>query len=236
MPPPAAAVAPSAGGLGGAAGGGSGNDKANSLSAAAELSHRSISELLRIRKDVHAGISLVEIKQLWDSILAFTLEVRPTSPLCSAPPARSLTHAQVETYNMGVRAWGLRSTLLAQAKGFIERKHETHMKQLVSTLDSEKWSQCDMSAMRQASVDRLCSGRAAAGGETGAPGVGAGATETPVNVVNMAMVDGREFRVCWSALLLVQVSGRSERAKRASEACERSERRKGVGRVGAAGC
>jgi len=45
------------------------------LAAAAELAHRSISELLRIRKDKHSLLSLPEIKQLWDSILAFTLEV-----------------------------------------------------------------------------------------------------------------------------------------------------------------
>ena len=50
--------------------------------------------------------------------------------------------------------------MLAQAKAFIERKHETHLKTLVSTLDAEKWNQCDVTAMRQSGIDRLCSGRA----------------------------------------------------------------------------
>jgi len=72
----------------------------NPLFAASELAHRSISELLRIRKDAHSLLGHAEMKQMWDSCLAFTLEL--------------------ETHSIGIKAWGLRSTLLSQAKAFVE--------------------------------------------------------------------------------------------------------------------
>lgn len=84
----------------------------NALVFAASLSYRSISELLRVRSDFHSLLSLQELKQLWDACLAFTLEL--------------------EAHSGGGKAWGLRSTLLTQAKSFVERTHEKHMSNLVS--------------------------------------------------------------------------------------------------------
>ena len=94
------------------------------LVAAAELSHKSVTELLRLRKEAHSLVSFEEMKKLWDSCLAFTL--------------------QLEKYS-GQKAYGLRSTLLAQAKAFVERQHESNMASLVAALDREKWSQSDVS-------------------------------------------------------------------------------------------
>ena len=95
------------------------------LSGAAELAHKSISDLLRVRKDAHSLISLDEMKNLWDTCLTFTL--------------------QLEKCSHGNKAYGLRSTLLSQAKSFLERQHESCMARLVAALDSEKWVQCDVS-------------------------------------------------------------------------------------------
>ena len=88
------------GGGGGGSGGNPGVESENPLFAASELAHRSISELLRIRKDAHSLLGHAEMKQMWDSCLAFTLEL--------------------ETHSIGIKAWGLRSTLLSQAKAFVE--------------------------------------------------------------------------------------------------------------------
>ena len=96
----------------------------SALWAASELSHKSISEILRLRKDAHSLITFEDMRRLWDSCLAFTLQVEKVS---------------------GQKAYGLRSTLLAQAKAFVERKHEANMSSLVAALDGERWNQCDVS-------------------------------------------------------------------------------------------
>lgn len=47
-----------------------------------------------------------------------------------------------------------------QAKLFVELTHESFMASLVSALESEKWSQADVSPERQAELDRLTAGKA----------------------------------------------------------------------------
>ena len=51
----------------------------SALYAAADLSHKSISELLRLRKEAHSLIPFEEMKRLWDSCLVFTLQVEKFS-------------------------------------------------------------------------------------------------------------------------------------------------------------
>jgi vacuolar protein sorting-associated protein 54 len=97
---------------------------AQAVMSAAELSSKSISELLRLRKDAHSLVSLEEMKRLWDVCTSFTTQLE------------SLTNS---------KATGLQSTLLAQAKAFVECKHESHMSSLVAALESERWTQCDVS-------------------------------------------------------------------------------------------
>jgi vacuolar protein sorting-associated protein 54 len=97
---------------------------AQAVTSAAELSSKSISELLRLRKDAHSLVSLEEMKRLWDVCMSFTAHFE------------SLTD---------YKATGLRSTLLSQAKAFVERKHESNMSSLVAALESERWTQCDVS-------------------------------------------------------------------------------------------
>lgn len=99
-------------------------NKDNGIPSVTEIAHKSISDLLRQRKELHSLVSLDEMKQLWDACLSFTL--------------------QLESFT-GSKVYGLRSTLLAQAKSFVERKHENHMAALVAALDGEKWIQVSVS-------------------------------------------------------------------------------------------
>ena len=90
-----------------------------------ELATRSIAELLRLRREAHSVISLAEMKQLWDTCILFT--------------------TRMEAYSNQNRAVSLRSTLVGQAKSFLDRTHESNMSALVAALDSERWSQCEVS-------------------------------------------------------------------------------------------
>ena len=90
-----------------------------------ELATRSIAELLRLRREAHSVISLTEMKQLWDTCISFT--------------------TKMEAYSNETRAVSLRSTLVGQAKAFLDRTHESNMSALVAALDSERWSQCEVS-------------------------------------------------------------------------------------------
>ena len=161
------------------------------LTAAADLSHKSISELLRLRKESHSLITFDEMKRLWDTCLSFTLSIEKFS---------------------GQKAYGLRSTLLTQAKAFVERRHEANMASLVSALDGERWNQCDVSSERQAALERLCSGRAVLSGQgtidvaTGAPSSTSATTARPEGAkLAEADVEGKRYKVVWSCLLLVEM-------------------------------
>ncbi len=182
----------------------------SALSAASDLSHKSISEILRLRKDAHSLITFEDMKRLWDSCLAFTIQVERVS---------------------GQKAYGLRSTLLAQAKAFVERKHESNMSSLVAALDGERWNQCDVSeffafvclsfedlkqslffilmsktkqqvsAERQAALERLCTGRAVLS-STRDKGLSVAIDITEASP--FACVEGTNYRVVWSCLLLIE--------------------------------
>ena len=113
---------------------GHGNDNAQhtpsataaALAAAVDLAEKSVSELLRLRREAHSLVSFDGMRQLWDTSLTFTL--------------------QLERFS-GRKAYGLRSTLLAQAKSFVERKHEANMSTLAAAMDSERWVQCNVRSL-----------------------------------------------------------------------------------------
>ncbi|KAL7497030.1 hypothetical protein ACHAWT_005179 [Skeletonema menzelii] len=161
---------------------------AAALSAAADLAEKSVSELLRLRREAHSLVSFDGMRQLWDTSLTFTL--------------------QLERFS-GKKAYGLRSTLLAQAKSFVERKHESNMSSLVAALDSERWVQCNVSAERQAALTRLCSGRAAFSSRaTGRGGDTVAASNVPLSPAAKmadADVEGVRYKVVWSCLLLLEM-------------------------------
>jgi len=152
------------------------------VASAAELSAKSVSEVLRLRKEAHSLVNLEEMKRLWDACLSFTLQVEKAS---------------------GNKAYGLRSTLLAQAKAFVERKHESNMSALVAALDSERWSQCDVSSERQAALTRLCSGRAVLASKR--HGTDDAKENGEQEKMSEAEVEGIRYKVVWSCLLLVEM-------------------------------
>ena len=102
-----------------------------------ELATRSIAELLRLRREAHSVISLTEMKQLWDTCVSFT--------------------TKMEGYSNDIRAVSLRSTLVGQAKAFLDRAHESNMSALVAALDSERWSQCEVSCLLLSVMQMPCS-------------------------------------------------------------------------------
>lgn len=150
-----------------------------------ELATKSIAELLRLRKEAHSVISLTEMKQLWDTCISFTMKM--------------------EDYSNQSRAVSLRSTLVGQAKAFLDRTHESNMSALVAALDSERWSQCEVSSQRQVALTRLCTGLATVSTplrniqENGSDDLG-NKDKKPV-----AVVEGTHYKVVWSCLLLVEM-------------------------------
>ncbi|KAL7490244.1 hypothetical protein ACHAW6_015999 [Cyclotella cf. meneghiniana] len=162
---------------------------AASLAAAADLAEKSVSELLRLRREAHSLVSFDGMRQLWDTSLTFTLQLEQFS---------------------GRKAYGLRSTLLSQAKSFVERKHEANMSTLVAALDSERWVQCNVSAERQAALNRLCSGRAAFTSRNATLRnidnvVSASAPGGGRDKMADAEVEGVRYKVVWSCLLLLEM-------------------------------
>ncbi|VEU35769.1 unnamed protein product [Pseudo-nitzschia multistriata] len=152
---------------------------------AAELATNSIAELLRLRKEAHSVISLSEMKQLWDTCTEFA--------------------TKMEDYSNQTRAVSLRSTLVGQAKSFLDRTHESNMSTLVSALDSERWSQCEVSNERQAALTRLCTGLATVSTplrnlQQNGDDDQKGKAKNPV-----AVVEGVNYKVVWSCLLLIEM-------------------------------
>lgn len=152
------------------------------LLSGAELSNKSISEILRLRKDAHSLANFDEMKRLWDSCHAFIVQMESIS---------------------GQKAYILRSALLAQTKAYIEHQHELNMSRLAAALDSEKWVQFDVSHERQLALDRLCSGRAVFFSKEGMLKV----TDTENSKKStFAEVEGKKYRVVWSNLLLIEMT------------------------------
>jgi hypothetical protein len=109
------------------------------LREACELAQKTVSALLMNRKEVHTKLKVGELKELQSCSFEFLTSVEKVS---------------------GRSCYGLRSTLLAQAKAFLEQRQEQNLTNLAAALDSEKWTQAEVSFERQKGVDRLASGQA----------------------------------------------------------------------------
>ena len=154
------------------------------VAAASELASKSISELLRLRKDAHSLVTLGEMKAIWDSCSSFAL--------------------QIEKLGSNGHTSTLRTALLAQAKAFVERRHESNMSSLAAALDSERWIQCEVSASRQDAVSRLCSGLSIHA--TSSKRGNAGTEMDGQSLKHPELeVEGTQYKVVWSCLLLVEM-------------------------------
>lgn len=104
-----------------------------------DLCYRHIISLLVARREANVSMDLAEIKVLWDSTMSFLGAVEQIS---------------------GTAGFGLKSTLLTQAKQFVEHVHKGGVGRLLAALDAERWVQTDVGAERQAEIDHLMAGRA----------------------------------------------------------------------------
>lgn len=181
------------------------------LQAASDIVQKSIVQIINFRRDINAKFDPHRMKFLWEISLTFVL---------------CLEHSSTSTAAI------LRSCLHIQSKGFLDYLHESYKNRLVSTLDNERWVQCDVTPDRQREIDRVSSGKAflvAAGGngngssgsahsgglngqststsDTSAlqAGNGTGQIKKKDKEVRAALVDQVEYKVVWSVLLLTEI-------------------------------
>jgi vacuolar protein sorting-associated protein 54 len=168
------------------------------LATACDLAQRSIAQLLALRRDATARISIEKMTFMWEISLHFVLTLEGLS---------------------GSTAYVIRQCLLTQTRAFLEHMHTTVKGKLVNTLDSERWAQCDVGADRQLELDRLSSGRLfmhkqqtstedggvlkSVSGMNSSSGGGTGVRKKDCSP---ATVDGSPFKVVWSVMLLTEIT------------------------------
>eukprot|EP01041_Mallomonas_annulata_P005065 gene5065-10139_t len=103
-----------------------------------DLAQRTVSQILSLRKDSNARLTVDKIKFLWETSLFFIL---------------SLERLTLST------AYILRQCLVSQSKVFLEYLSENLKGRLINALDAEKWTQCDVTLDRQKELDRLVSAK-----------------------------------------------------------------------------
>ena len=164
------------------------------LAAACDLAQRSVAQLLALRREGTARISMEKMKFMWEISLHFVLTLEGLS---------------------GSTAYVIRQCLLTQTRAFLEHMHSTVKGRLASTLDSERWAQCDVSLERQLEIDRLSAGKASLQQQTEievdadrriSNGQAGGITAAGKKKdCKPALVDGAPFKVVWSVMLLTEI-------------------------------
>lgn len=164
------------------------------LATACDLAQRSVAQLLALRREGTARISMEKMKFMWEISLHFVLTLEGLS---------------------GSTAYVIRQCLLTQTRAFLEHMHSTVKGRLASTLDSERWAQCDVSSERQLEIDRLSAGKASLQQQTEIDVVsdrrnnnGQSGDITAVGKkkdCKPALVDGAPFKVVWSVMLLTEI-------------------------------
>jgi vacuolar protein sorting-associated protein 54 len=162
------------------------------LATACDLAQRSVAQLLSLRRDGTARISMEKMKFMWEISLHFVLTLEGLS---------------------GSTAYVIRQCLLTQTRAFLEHMHTTVKGRLANTLDSERWAQCDVGPERQLEIDRLSTGQAFLQQRSGSDAdaekrtsnghVGNGMRKKDCAPV---VVDGAPFKVVWSAMLLTEIT------------------------------
>ncbi len=112
-------------------------DSQDVLTAASELAQRSVSQMLQVRRDVHASYRANDLKQLWDHTLAFVTTGEKLS---------------------GRTGYGLKGIMLKQAQAFVLTLHKQRVGALVNALDTEEWKQCTVSRHQEFMTRRLYEG------------------------------------------------------------------------------
>ena len=138
------------------------------------------------------------MKAIWDSCITFANQIDKLG-------RDGTGHPQQQQQQQHTSA--IRTTLLAQVKLFVERRHESNMSSLAAALDSERWLQCEISVGRQDAVTRLCSGLSM----TAIPlmkrntTTSSGETDGQTTKYPELEVEGTRYKVVWSCLLLIEM-------------------------------
>lgn len=151
--------------------------KTTALYVASELCISLISDLFVARKEGFSFIKFEEMQHLWKICLKFACDMDELTVLL-APPAKAL-----------------RALLSTQAKAFIDQQHISHMTSLAACLESEKWTQCTISAERQYAIAKLCDqDEKKIFDET-----------SQQKVFHEAIVGEQKYKVVWSCLFLMDI-------------------------------
>lgn len=171
---------------------------AESTRAVCEAGVRKLAKLIALREEATAkAAKLSDVKNLWDAGRAFATAVEAAA-------------------NDNEVGNPLRRSLLAQVRAMIDRQHATHKNELMTTLDSEKWQQLDVTPDRQKGLDRLATGYVSKKDEANGKAAETASPETPApskkqsaakakRELRGATVDGKSFKVVWSAVLLLDM-------------------------------
>ncbi len=183
------------------------------LISACDIAQRALSQLLLMRKADASRLSLDNMKLLWETAARFAARVEKMSESS---------------------AYIIRQALQQQTVAFLTHIHEHGKLKLASTMDSEKWIQCDVPPEKQEQIDRLASGKAFLMNRSNsnttltATGVTISTTDSTDDMIpsttnsgsitnksNKAkrsghdmtpvIVDGVPFKVVWSSLLLMEI-------------------------------
>lgn len=200
--------------------------------AACDLAQRSISQLLKIRRDNTSRLALEKMKFLSETCRHFLvsldkiyhqqgIEVSSSHIGGSLDSLAGSDSSVKENNGQGSGpglAYELSKTLRVQSRAYIDHLQDAHKQRLVSTLDSDRWVQADVSPERHMDIDRLVSGRAfmmpsstSAAWFSGSPSrLSNSTTASTVDSadkrrdVKSVNVDGIQYRVVWSCLLLIE--------------------------------
>lgn len=141
-----------------------------------DVVQRALAQLLSLKKDDMARINLEKMKLLWETAMNFVTEIERIA---------------------GSSAYIIRQALHAQTFTFLSNIHERNKIRVITTMDHEKWVQCDVPVEIQAFFERLVEGRAMSDKATRGASGGGDKDNQPTLVI-----DGVHYKVVWSALEL----------------------------------
>jgi hypothetical protein len=166
------------------------------LIAACDMSQRALAQLLSLKKNDMARVTLEKMKDMWVISTNFINSVEQISDSSAVVIGQAL-HAQTSQ--------------------FLSNMHERNKLSVISTMDHETWVQCSVPREIQQEIDRLNSGKmftkliGESGGGNEQKEIGTehekqkkgNGTSLESMESNFVLVDGVQFRVVWSALSLI---------------------------------
>jgi vacuolar protein sorting-associated protein 54 len=146
------------------------------LVSACDVAQRALAQLLSLKKNDMARITLEKMKQLWETAMSFISEVERVAD---------------------TSAYIIRQALHAQTSMFLQHIHERNKLRIISTMDHEKWVQCDVPVEIQASFERLVAGRAMSDNSSTKHPSSSGPPSS-----STVVIEGMQYKVVWSVLEL----------------------------------